>query len=283
MAFSRSQWFPLIRALLRPALRCCLRNSFSFAEVLEAAKVEYLSLAQESAHATGKRMTISQLSVMTGLNRREVTRLSTGESVQKEPRLSLAARVLGQWGQDRRFCDEHGAPQILTVNGPSPSFYELVSSVSKDVNPSSVLRELERTQAVECSNNQVKRVKDFHSVKDSPAQAMGILSGDIDALIDAVEENACQSPEIRNLHLRTEYDNIFVEDLPEIRSKLLDIGTKLHRQVRTLLAKYDKDLQPQRVADAGARVVFGTFSLTSPLPAPAHDLRKGKNKNKQHP
>jgi hypothetical protein len=265
MADSHPSTSSLLRALARPALRYCLHHALGFHELLEAIKAEYVCLAQEAALNSQKRVTVSQLSVMTGLNRREVTRLCS-DAASKTPRVCLAARVLSLWEQDARFCSGVGKPRVLSLSEPGPRFQDLVASVSKDVNPASVLLELERTGAVSRVRSGVKLIEAYHSFHGEPGQIMDLLAADLETLTSAVEENAYADLEIRNLHLRTEYDNIFVADIPKIRRKLLELGSKLHRDVRTLLTKHDKDLQPHRQDEAGMKVSLGTFSLTSHPP-----------------
>jgi hypothetical protein len=260
MAFSGNLHI-VLRALLRPALRFCLRHCVSFPDLIELAKAESVVLARELAASNRKRVTVSQLSVMTGLNRREVTRLSR-EPLPREARFSLPARVLGQWEQDQRFCTSAGKPRLLSLTGPGFSFYDLVSSVSKDVNAASVLRELERTHAVVRARDGIRLVKGHVALREHTEGAVELLAADMETLTRAVEENVYVKVEPSNLHLRTEYDNIFVADIAGIRQELLELGARLHEQLRSLLAKHDKDLQPQRADEAGMKVVIGTFSWT---------------------
>lgn len=254
----------ILTALLRPVVRACLRHSVGYQEVSELLKGEFVAQAQQST-SSGETSNVSRVSVMTGLNRREVARLFRGGSA-KQARISLAARTLSQWQNDRRFCNPGGKPKLLST-GADSEFHALVASVSTDVNPSSVLAELKRIGAVERVRNGVKLAAEHHSLHASPAQGLSLLADDIETLTDAVDENVygnlADSGNSRNLHLRTEFDNVFVEDVPAIRQKLVELGSKLHRELRALLTEHDKDLRPDRDGLGGGKVVLGTFSWTA--------------------
>ena len=65
----------LIR-ILQPALKLCLRKMFKFQEFLEFAKRVFIRLATEELEKNGQKVTVSALSVMTGIRRHEVNRCS---------------------------------------------------------------------------------------------------------------------------------------------------------------------------------------------------------------
>ncbi|MBL8516748.1 MAG: hypothetical protein JNM76_07235 [Betaproteobacteria bacterium] len=92
----------------------------------------------------------TQLSLLTGLNRKEIKRL-TDESMQAvapQGVTSFAAAVHANWLSGARFRDKSGAPLPLPrhtrAGGHGPSFDELVRSITTDHRPSAVLEELQR-------------------------------------------------------------------------------------------------------------------------------------------
>ena len=87
-----------------------------------------------------------------------------------------------------------------------------------------------------------------------------LLSADLNSLARTVDENLSAPEEQKNLHARTEFDNIYYKDLPTIRKWLLEEGTRFHDKARSFLAQYDQDIVPDRGGDAGAFVVLGAFS-----------------------
>lgn len=248
--------------MLKPILRFCLRNSIRAREILEAVRGALIELSLEELEKKGEKATLSRISVMTGLNRRDVTRILR-QGVKIDNQSNLVTRVLGQWEQDLRFASPAHKPKVLSYKGDKSEFKKLVKSISKDINPATMLYELKRMGAVEESKEGIRLVKSVNYFQQSPEKGLGLLSRDMNTFVEAVEENLFQTQETRNLHLRTEYDNIFKSDLPVIRKWLFETGAHFHKQARDFLSQFDKDINPTPDKDGGAKVVLGAFSWTS--------------------
>jgi hypothetical protein len=64
----------------------------------------------------------------------------------------------------------------------------------------------------------------------------------------------------KNLHARTVFDNVQVENLPELKRWIRTEGHEFHRRLREKLAELDNDINPQ--ADRQGKkvaVVVGSF------------------------
>ncbi len=252
----------ILRRLLAPVVRFCLRNSINFQEVLEALKAAFVELSARAIIEDGEKVTVSRMSIMTGLNRRDVTRISRHGPAEKL-QVNLVTRVIGQWQHDPRFQSKGKKARVLSYTGEDCEFKSLVEAVSKDMNPATMLFELKRLGLVELTRDGVKLIKGFQDFHEVPERALDLLARDLGTLTQAVEENIFKNPEPRNLHLRTEYDNIFLEDLPHIREWIVSQGVEYHKRIREFLSNYDQDLNPQRKREAGGRVVVGSFSWTT--------------------
>lgn len=246
--------------LLRPVARFCIRNSLTVRELLEASKVALIDAATHEMERSGEKVNISRLSVITGIHRRDVMRLSR-EGPELDQPTNLVSRIIGQWEQDPHFRTKTGKPRVLTTEGDDNEFRAMVARVSQDLNAGTVLFQLERIGAIERTKNGVKLKKRAHSVQHDVEEGYKLLSSDVDDLIIAVGENLEDAGETPHLHARTEYDNIYVSALPEVRTWLLDKGSEFHEKVRNYLAQFDQDINPERGGKAKARVMVGTFSL----------------------
>jgi hypothetical protein len=107
----------------------------------------------EEVFPGSSRVNISRLSVATGLTRKEVSLLVTklkGGIIRLAPRAKeqRAMRVLRGWRLDPRFHGRSGQPAHLLMRGGERTFASLVKLYAGDVTPTSVLRELERMEAV---------------------------------------------------------------------------------------------------------------------------------------
>ena len=151
-------------ALLLPICRRMLTGGLGTSDLVRAAKQAFLQAAIAYVTSTGSRVSVSHLSVVTGLTRKEVTALlneieGAPTAQRGEGQEQRARRVLRGWRLDPRFCDNEGAPANLPLRGDRKSFSALVKLYGGDVTPNSVLRELERLRAVSFSKTRGLRLR----------------------------------------------------------------------------------------------------------------------------
>lgn len=250
-----------MRALMRPLVRFCVRNAHSVQDFYNLAKSVFLSVAQEEMLKSTRKVNVSRLAALTGLHRDEVSKLLSKEGQYEPAPRSILDRVIGQWRHDKRFRTKAGEPRVLSFGEENSEFDELVGSVSKGLYSGTVLFELKRSGAVEETARGLRLVQQMFSVAGDPKQGFSLLSEDIDSLMCAGEENLTRPDEIPNLHIRTDYDNIVVEAVPEIKRWLVDEGKSFHKRAREFLASFDKDINPQLADKAGGvRVALTAFS-----------------------
>lgn len=250
--------------LVQPLARFCVRRSMRLQDVVEALKHALVEAAYEEVNACGIAPSTSKLSIMTGVHRRDVVRILSRRSKNKDDS-GLLSRIIGQWRNDKRFCTAGGRPRVLECEGKDSEFVRLVRSVSKDVNPYAVLFEIERMGAVERASTGLQlRSQIFVPVGDI-RQGLKLLAADANDLFEGVERNIFEEPEVPNLHIKTHYDNISVESEDEIKLWLLREGTEFHRRVSEYLSQFDCDINPKlSEKSGGTRVALGAFSVLTP-------------------
>ena len=251
-----------LETILRPIVRFCLRNRISVTEVDSVLRRVFVDLATDEIEAIGQKPTVSRIYLMTGLNRRDVTRIVYGDNHSVEGP-DLLVKVLSAWESNRDYCTSAGKPRLLTYDGEDSEFKQLVASVSQNVSPASVLLELERIKSVERTESGVKLLQGVGFWDTVPERALGLFARDVDTVARAAEENLYAAQETKNVYLRTEFDNISKVDIPKIRKWLYDQGIAFHKRARAYLAKYDNDLNPSVPREGGARVILSAFSWTS--------------------
>jgi hypothetical protein len=219
-----------------------------------------LEAAQHQLETEGVEVSNSRLSVMTGVHRKDVASYFTSEKqITSAP--DIVTKIIGQWQSDKRFCDKSRKPRVLSFETAQSEFAALVHTVSQDLNPYTILFELERILAVEKTSAGLKLKKLVHKPKGDVVQGLQLLAKDVSDLIAAVEENLYEEPAIPNLHIKTEYDNIPSAAVEEIRDWLLSEGEIFQERIRERLSQYDRDINPDIDDDSSpARIAFGTFS-----------------------
>jgi hypothetical protein len=228
----------------------------------------FVEAAEEEILKTSPQVNISRLSMMTGLYRKDVARIHKEQKAPLRGPRNVIAQILGQWQEDRRFQTTGRKPRTLSFSGEQNEFRTLVQTVDPHINPGTILFELLRLGLVRKTPQGLRLVREMYGLQRDPVEGFQLLSRDLNSLLSAVEENLLTPQPIANLHIRTEYDNIDPQDLPEIKQWLLDRGREFHRGAREFVSKFDRDLSSSAESTSmpasgpRARVVVTTFSDT---------------------
>jgi Family of unknown function (DUF6502) len=142
-------------AILRPLVplaKLSLAAGLKLPDLIEAMKTALVQAAAEGSR--DKKLSDSQLSVLTGVHRKDLRRLKEGGDLVQTYRASLSSQVFGRWRSDPLYLTKSGAPRVLNrvaLDEEGRSFESLVASVSTDVHPRSVLDDFVRLGMVETS------------------------------------------------------------------------------------------------------------------------------------
>lgn len=133
-----------ISLVLRPLVRILLSSGISYQSFCESVKTTYIEVADEEFKLDSKPQTDSRISLLTGINRREVTRIRNEHKLSLPQNSSMSALLLSIWSGNAEYLDDKGLPvplPRLAGNGEDKSFEQLVQSISKDFRPRVVLDE----------------------------------------------------------------------------------------------------------------------------------------------
>jgi hypothetical protein len=263
---ARQILFEIIRTLLRPLARFCIARSVAVQEFIECSKGAFIDIAVEELKRQGSTVNSSRISVLTGLRRSEVDRLYRDKPEPTDEPIHLIGRVIGQWEQDHQYCTAKGQPKVISYEGDDSEFFALVRKITTHVGPVGILEEMKRTGAVECTSRGLKLLRSGAVYDSDMVKGFEIIARDVGDLIDVGEANLRRTDDPGHPHARTYYDNVYVEDLPQIKKWLLERTKAFHKTLREFLAQHDKDLanssakQAQRAG--GAKITVSTFGIT---------------------
>lgn len=134
-----------VARLLRPLVRLFVARGITFPALTTLLRELYVNVAEYDFALPGKEQTDSRVSLLTGIHRKEVSRLrGAGAPVSVVPSaVSRTSRIIARWLADPRFTDSSGQPLRLMRlgEGDAPSFEELVAAVTRDLRPRAVLDE----------------------------------------------------------------------------------------------------------------------------------------------
>src|ERR671936_40435 len=96
--------------LLRPLVRLCISSGMTFPAVAQLLRELFVNVAEQDFALEGKEQTDSRVSLLTGINRKEVARLrGAGAPVNETPAtLSLTSAIIARWLAAPEFTDAKG-------------------------------------------------------------------------------------------------------------------------------------------------------------------------------
>lgn len=151
-----------LERLLRPLVGAAMALGVTFPLFIRLLKRVYIGVATAESRAGGGAVTVSRISVMTGLQRKDIGQIQEQMERRLGPpaNVSLGARLIGIWSGARSFTDSAGRPLPLArFAGARPTFEDLVRTVSSDVRPRAVLDEWLRLGVVEIDAEDRVRLK----------------------------------------------------------------------------------------------------------------------------
>lgn len=252
-----------LHSLLVPIARLCVRRGLSIQDVIDAAKSAFVLAAQEELAAADEKPSVSRLSAITGLQRKDISqRLNIEETKPGALPSGLTGRVVHTWLSEQPYCSKSMKPRKLPLDGPK-SFYALVRRISTDVHPAAVLKELHRLEMVTADDDGSLTLGVTAFIPSrSVHEAERLLALDLNDLTSAVEGNMSAQGAMPNLHARTEFDFVDPAAIAKLRSWMFARAKKLHGEARQEFAKYDKDCTPTLKFTGRARIAFSTFSFS---------------------
>lgn len=163
------------------------------------AKKVYVDVAFEEFAEPGKKQSISRVSALTGLFRREVSRLhdlDLNTELVAGDRYNRAVRVISGWMNDAEYQTPSGEPATLPVEGEQSSFAALVRAYSGDIPTRAMLSVLQAASCVEVdSDENLRLVRHVFIPGNDATDKLYILGTDVGELISTIDHNLKSPPD----------------------------------------------------------------------------------------
>ncbi len=241
--------FSAVLKLLRPLVRIFLRNNVPYGIFADLAKSVYVEVAVEEFGIPGRKQTDSRVSIITGLNRKEVRRVKLLPRLDEDmeavtQQYHRAARVISGWVRDQDFADPQGQAAELPLEGEGATFGELVKKYSGDMPVRAILDELLRVKSVERLDNGNIRLNTRAYLPDTQeGEKLSILGTDVKDLVSTIDHNICNDGN-RFFQRKVDYDNLPEEALQPLREMTVARGQALLEEMDEWIAKRDRDATP---------------------------------------
>ncbi len=257
-----------VRSVLRPLVRILLRNGVPLWTLVDHAKQIYVEVASREFGVPGRKPSVSRVSLLTGLTRKEVSRLweDDGAAAVDSTRYNRAAQVVSGWVRTRGFHGQNGEPAELPFDGARRSFAELARRFGADVPPRALLDELIQAGAVErIGSGRLRLLTRAYVPRTDDQEKLAILGADVADLIATIDHNIVSPPERAFFQRKVAYDNLVAECLPELRERAGRRSQTLLEALDQFLSVHDRDTNPNAAGSGRHRAVLGIYYFEEPV------------------
>jgi hypothetical protein len=282
----------LIRALVslvRPLVKRLLAAGVPFGQVEARLRELFVEVAETELALPGRRQTDSRIALVTGINRKEVRRIRSADHTLAAPRsftMNQSASLISRWRTDPQTSDRSGRPRPLPYQAArGPSFMKLARKVTGDLAPRILLDELVRSGAAEVRAGDVVVLRgDSYVPRVEAGEALQILSEDPAELVETILGNILDERGERLLQRKVYFDNLGSDAAKRIRSELRREGERFLRRMNRLLARYDRDRNPQAPGGRSFYGGIGVYSFEERAPEQGTDRsrRRRSTRDKEH-
>ncbi len=179
-----------VAGLLASVAELAVARGLPFDAVEEALKMAFVQAASRAHPGLAEHRKVSRVSTTTGINRREVTRLTQLAAQRQQAGQapgaaraapSLASEVFTHWRSQPAYLGADGRPLVLPRLGPAPSFEALAQGVTRDVHPRSLLDELCRLELArwDTTTDTVQQVPEPFVPKGDQVRLLGFLGDNV--------------------------------------------------------------------------------------------------------
>ncbi|MEO1677375.1 MAG: DUF6502 family protein [Pseudomonadota bacterium] len=230
----------ILDLVFRPLVRLAIARGLRFSEASERLRRAYVDVAREMA---GEGATDSKISVMTGLQRRDIARLRADPAPDAPTRPDPLSRLVAEW-----LALHQGAP--LPRHGPAPSFDALAWQIRRDVHPKSLLDALRASGTVAEEAETVRLLKRANVPLEGAEEQLDYLGRNVGDHLSVAVGNVLGEPP--QFDLAVHYDTLSVAAAEELqalwRARMAPVLEELNAKARAL---QDAEAGPARIRGGG--------------------------------
>lgn len=223
----------ILDSLFAPLARLLVARGVLFPELSERLKAHYIRAAEGM---TDGKTTDSRLSVLTGLQRRDVARLR--QFSPKEQRPNHLVRLVALWQTEPGY-QITGKPRELPKNGPAPSFEALARMVRRDVHPRTMLDTLGATDTIafDPESQTVQLTKTSYQPLSGSEDQIAYLASNLGDHVNAATENVLDDKP-RHFERAVHYSGLSDDDIAkldtEYRAEQMALFEKISKKAAAL-------------------------------------------------
>ena len=253
----------IMRVTLRPLVRLLLRYGVGYGDFARVAKEVFVEVAGNHFHIDNRKQTISRISVLTGITRREIKRITDQSDSDPDEIFPYnhAARILTYWLHEDEFRDEHGKPApLLTRTDGKSTFNELVRKYGNNTPARAILDELVRVGAVSVDDSGTAHfIKTGYVPSKDSVELLSVAMQSVADHINTIDYNDIHKPDSSRLQLAVNYDNVTDDGVEIFRQISREKSKEVLLFLDRFLATQDRDSNTSIEGEGHNRTGLGIF------------------------
>ncbi|MEZ5554964.1 DUF6502 family protein [Haliea sp.] len=253
--------------ILRPLARVLLSHGMAYGAFAELARRAFADEGFALAARSGKRATVSSVSALTGMTRKEISRLREDDapvSAGASQRYNRAIRVISGWVNDADFHDAAGQPAALPLEGAEASFAELTRRYSGDVPAAAMLAILEASANVQVHEGRALLVERAYIPMATSLEKLNILGRDVGELVFTIGHNLEAPPADRFFQRKVSNASIGGAAAAEFRALSNRKSQALLEEYNAWLNQHQVDDTAEEGAESPRYVAVGIYYIELP-------------------
>lgn len=230
--------------ILSTLIKTMLRNGMSYGEFDQIARKSFVDVAFKDFSITGKKQTVSNVAILTGLNRKEVKKLNeldADQSSTNTKQYNRSVRVIGGWINDTDYLRPNGSPKDLTMEGEH-SFTSLVRKYSGDMPVAAMQKALTESGNISVGNEgKVRLLSHAYLPSDDPVEKLAILGTDTQQLVETINHNLTATQEDLHFQRKASNPRIPVNSIPAIKQFTQRKGQAFLEEVDLYLSQHESE------------------------------------------
>ena len=227
----------LLDPLLAPLAKLMVRLGVPFPELAERLKAHFVQAATQASEG---KVTDSRLSVMTGLQRRDIARLKGFEP--KAPRQTHLSRLVDLWARD-----QNGAPLDRA------EFEDLAWQVRRDVHPRTMLDTLAAAGTIKIEGAQIQLLQPSYQPSAGSEDQLSYLARNMGDHLSAAVENVIDAP--THFERAAHFTGLTPDQVAELEAQF----AKDYMEVLETIANQAADMKLSAPKDAKSRFRAGGY------------------------
>lgn len=247
--------------MMAPLARWLLRHGVPYPAFADMLKSVFVAAALDELASSGAKPTHSAISVLSGVHRKDVRALQSGDAAATAPRsVPLASAVFTRWITDPKYR-VNGKPRTLPRSGATLSFESLARESSNDVHPRTVLDELVRSGLARVDGDEVVPLATSFVPSRKLDEMTALFSANVsDHIAAAVHNLTMKAP--KYLEQSVFADGLTQGSIDHLHETAREIwSAAFTKMVDEARRRVDADTD----ADADIRMRFGVYFYAEPV------------------